>query len=326
VLISSYPHPEALRVEERLRQIYHRSDQSYQLVDRPDEADVILVAALGNEISSADYRRLSVINELISRYPNKSFSLSYRDNPIIFHHGIYESGSSSGLSCRRVAGGAYALSGSVNRSIDADSDLDCAGHDKTYLFSFIGRRSHGCRDRLLSLPFSRRDVLIEDSSAFNLWQSGHEEEKIARERYYHHVLGKSKFSLCPRGAGTGSIRLFESMRLGVAPVIISDGWVRPHGPDWDAFSVTVPEGRLGQLEQMLTQLEPAHQQMGARARQAYAAFFQPEVYFNFLVASCIELMMYPRFPESWLWRSRHAIAGVYAARALGTRLRKRLRA
>ena len=47
--------------------------------------------------------------------------------------------------------------------------------------------------------------------------------------------------LCPRGQGTSSIRLFEAMRMGIAPVIISDKWIGPKGPEWESFAVFVKE-------------------------------------------------------------------------------------
>ena len=37
------------------------------------------------------------------------------------------------------------------------------------------------------------------------------------------------------------MRLFEAMRLGVAPIIASDDWVYPRGPDWSACSVVIKE-------------------------------------------------------------------------------------
>ena len=61
--------------------------------------------------------------------------------------------------------------------------------------------------------------------------------------------------LCPRGEGTSSIRLFESLRMGRPPVIISDQWVPPEGPAWDTFSVRIPERRIHTIPDRLTELE-----------------------------------------------------------------------
>lgn len=61
----------------------------------------------------------------------------------------------------------------------------------------------------------------------------------ARWRRYLESLNDSKFVLCPRGFGTSLWILFEVMKAGRAPVVLSDRWTRPKGPDWDAFSITI---------------------------------------------------------------------------------------
>ncbi len=45
------------------------------------------------------------------------------------------------------------------------------------------------------------------------------------------LRGAGSFS-APRGIGASSVRIFEAMRAGRAPVIISDDWIVPPVGDW----------------------------------------------------------------------------------------------
>jgi hypothetical protein len=48
-----------------------------------------------------------------------------------------------------------------------------------------------------------------------------------RTRHYNEILSDSIFSLCPEGAGPNTLRVWESIAVGVIPVIIADDWVAP---------------------------------------------------------------------------------------------------
>ena len=67
------------------------------------------------------------------------------------------------------------------------------------------------------------------------------------QKFYLSTLLDSRFVLCPRGYGTSSYRLFETMRLGRVPVIISDEWVPPLGPSWLNCSIRISEKRVREL-------------------------------------------------------------------------------
>jgi hypothetical protein len=88
----------------------------------------------------------------------------------------------------------------------------------------------------------------------------------------------AKFSICPRGTGTGSFRLQESMALGRAPVIISDDWVPVTGPRFDQFAIFVKEAELEQLPRILREHEPRWREMGRLAQKAWRQFFDPRHY------------------------------------------------
>jgi hypothetical protein len=93
------------------------------------------------------------------------------------------------------------------------------------------------------------------------------------------------------------MRLFEAMKLGVAPVIISDKWILPKGPDWHKFSLIIRERDIPNLESIVTQNECRYEEMGKAAREAYLSFFSPEVYFDYVVDRCIEIHNNQIIPE-----------------------------
>jgi hypothetical protein len=325
VHISSYTDNEARAVGARLRDLYAVSDRTHTLVEDAERADIILIGGLGNEKGEGEYLREVVNNELIGRYPWKCFTLSYRDAPIVFNRGIYESPVRTLLGSGRVRTGSYAVSGSCNCYVKAYRTGHNGGVPKQYLCSFIGRDSNVVRRRLFGLRFKRKDVFIEDSSEFLFWDCNNAAEKERRERRYFEVLMQSKFALCPRGVGTGSIRLFEAMKCGVAPVIISDDWVWPAGVPWKDCAVSVSEKNVSSIEDVLRAHEDRYAAMGRLAQSAYEGCFAERSYFNYVVANCVEMMQGQRVSEAVYWRLRWVVAGMIRLRRSAGRVLRRIR-
>jgi hypothetical protein len=90
----------------------------------------------------------------------------------------------------------------------------------------------------------------------------------------------SKFVLCPRGDGCGSIRLFEAMELGIAPVILSDRWLPPKGPEWHKFALFVKESDLLNLPHIIESHASEYEERGRLARKAWEEYFSDSVVFN----------------------------------------------
>ena len=139
---------------------------------------------------------------------------------------------------------------------------------KRFLFTFQGGSTSLLRKRLFNLRFNRPDVVIENTSKYYHWDDS-QPDRRDRQRAYAEVLAASHFVLCPRGAGLGSIRFFEAMAAGVAPVLISDGYVLPPGPEWDTFLLRVGERDISRLPELI---EPYVHQAAERGRLAREAF------------------------------------------------------
>jgi len=155
-----------------------------------------------------------------------------------------------------------------------------------HLFSFVGSTtSHPVRRRLMEIDHPRAVLL--DSGAGPGDPGGLTEDEY--QRRYAESLGDSAFVLCPRGGGTASFRLFEAMMLGRAPVIVSDQWLPPVGPDWDSFSVRVGESEVQTIPAALEERADEAAAMGELARAAWLEWFSESVSFHSVIEWCLEL-------------------------------------
>jgi hypothetical protein len=153
---------------------------------------------------------------------------------------------------------------------------------KTLLFSFQGGSTSMLRKRMYRLNFNRSDILIEDTSAYRHWDPD-QQGRERLQRSYAETIAASHFILCPRGAGTGSIRLFEVMQAGVAPVLISDHYPLPPHVPWDKFLIRIAERDIGRLPELIEPLLPSSAERGRLARQTWLDHFAPEHEFDAIV-------------------------------------------
>jgi Exostosin family len=67
------------------------------------------------------------------------------------------------------------------------------------------------------------------------------------------ILRRSVFALCPAGFGRWTFRLAQAVYYGAIPVVVSDGYIKPHARalDWNRFSLSVPEAQLASIPELL---------------------------------------------------------------------------
>jgi hypothetical protein len=178
----------------------------------------------------------------------------------------------------------------------SDSSEDA---EPEFLFSFLGRiRTHPVRKKLLLLDESNTPCLdVEDApkrfSSFDYLKT------------YRALIKRSKFVLCPRGFGASSIRIFETMALGRAPVVISDQWQPPPGIRWDEFCIRIPESEVRGIPATLRGLTSEAPSMGQRARDAYKRHFAPDCFFDRLLSTLLSSRA--AGPGHIAWRSWQAL-------------------
>ena len=153
------------------------------------------------------------------------------------------------------------------------------------------------RADILDCPYNRPDVEVLETTGFMHWKEGIMGTRKAQKDYAD-VLARSHFALCPRGMGFGSIRLFEVMEMGVAPVLMSDRYALPGGPDWDSFLLKIPERDFGRLPELLEPHVPESEERGRLARAAWEQFFMPELIFDNMIDQLCDIRRRRVIPES----------------------------
>lgn len=290
------------RYLERFRELA-RLDRSgrFELVDSPDAADLTLMTDLA--VWGDAWWRLETFSNhplVRGRHPDL-FVYNELDMPWCCYQGLYCSMPRQGFNRFRQRACGYVTIQNPFVAAARGKWAERLGREPKWLFSFAGAKNVPVRARLLGLTHPRG--LLQDSSAFKFYdgqQSG-DEERQERMRRYVETLIDSKFVLCPRGLGTGSVRLFETMALGRVPVILSDGWVAPTGLAWEEFSLRVPEARAAEVPALLEAAEQRWESMAVAARRAYDEWFAPEVMFGRMIDWCLEIRRSAVLPES-VWR------------------------
>ncbi len=270
----------------------------HQLTEDPEAADVILFA----ETYGAGWHFERVRQHPFTRrFREKCFI--YCENPYVipFLPGVY-TGIDRRWASRRTVGGFYLKVSAHDTApfVPPDPSLP-------YLFSFMGSiQTASVRQALPSLEHPR-GFFRETSVDFQRALRGAMEpaERAEYLQRFTDVMRQSKFVLCPRGLSASSIRLFETLRLGRVPVILSDGWVEPPGPAWKEFSLRIPERQVREVPRILEEREDEAVAMGNRARAAWLEWFAEEVAFHRVTEACLALRAERRWPEEWAHWAAH---------------------
>lgn len=118
--------------------------------------------------------------------------------------------------------------------------------DRPILASFVGSTTHPIRNRMTQSCLNDKDIVINIKG----WTPIVQQDQFVA---FVELGNKSIFSLCPRGYGANSFRIYEVMQLGSIPVIITD---RPYLPwtdelDWTEFSVLITEDQIPNIPTIL---------------------------------------------------------------------------
>jgi hypothetical protein len=263
----------------------------HSLTDDAEAADIILFA----EMIGAGMHFHRVRNHpLVKRHREKCFMFCSNAFVIPFLPGVYASVGKRWAS-RRTLGGFH-----VTPLQNEFLSFSPATADLPYLFSFIGSPATAPVRRQLAALRHPRGFFRDTENAFQ--QVLHDRVPQKERRDYHwqfvEVTKASKFVLCPRGLGPATIRLMETMRMGRVPVIIADDWVEPTGPDWERFSVRVPERAVADIPRLLESKEAEAVAMGNLARKEWEDWFSDAAAFHRVVEWCLQIRDRRRLPEA----------------------------
>lgn len=150
------------------------------------------------------------------------------------------------------------------------------GLNKRYLATFLGSiPTHPIRKEMFEK--------LKDKDLF--WIEDVKTNKAAMPRFVE-VTEQSIFTLCPRGYGKTSFRLYEAMQLGSVPVYISDTHWLPFTKflNWEEFCVIIKADLITSLPEILEKLYSSGKWcvMAARAKQVYDEYFCYESCFKWI--------------------------------------------
>jgi len=274
-------------------------------VGTPTEADLILVTGILERDTFRDLRS----NDIWQQFPEKAFGYSEVDNVPSFLHGVYASASRFKGMFNRMQSGSYpGIRGWRQNACSVP--VPFYKNAKEFLFSFIGRKSHPVRKKLFRISWPGKDVLVADlTNEYNHWNDD-VLNRLTFQTQYWETLAKSKFSLCPRGQGASSIRLFETMEVGVAPVVISDSWIPPIGINWKEFTIFIPEKKIHKLYDILKNHESEWMERGKLAEIAHKTRFADEISWDQLMMAIEKIRSSQTIPEKWFVRAKYVIYGI----------------
>jgi hypothetical protein len=263
----------------------------HSLTDNPDSADLIIFVEF---YGGGWYFERVRQHALVRQYREKCFLFCSNPFVIPFLPGVY-TGIEKRWASARTRPGFYLGRGKNEFTVHIP-----ASHDLPYLFSFMGAaRNAPVRQKLVSLSHPRS--FFQDTTAdFDrvLHRKMDPRERQDYDRRYAEVIKASKFTLCPRGLSASSIRVFETMRMGRVPVILSDDWIPPLGPTWEEFAIQVRERDFARIPGLLEEREAEAVEMGERARQEWERWFSDEVLFHRLLELCLDIRKKRKIPEA----------------------------
>lgn len=109
------------------------------------------------------------------------------------------------------------------------------------------------------------------------WRNGNLTDPVL-ESEYNELLGRSRFSLCPKGAGPGTIRFWESLKCGSIPILISDSVILPSDWDWSKTILRIPEKSIfterNVIERYAYSVSPSKEiEMRKNCKEAFAKYY-----------------------------------------------------
>jgi hypothetical protein len=221
---------------------------------------------------------------------------SQADDPLLWAPGVFASVSNRRAPVAAFRGGFYVYPTHYSEP-DFGTALEPQAYtDRNLLWTFVGSVASypAVRAPLVSLADKRaltRDTTNDTAEWNRRWTFSGNAACVRRGvlRNYADSLHSAKFVVCPRGVGTSSVRLFEAMRAGRAPVIISDEWLAPPLVDWESCAIQLRERDLHHLPAMLRERETDAGELGARARKIWEERYSPQTMLNTLVESCLDI-------------------------------------
>jgi hypothetical protein len=257
--------------------------------DEPGAAEIVIYPVPLWHDRGAPRRLHALRPDVLARM----FLFSQDDSPVLWAPGVFASAPANHPDTARARGGFYVYH--THYEPEHAALLAPRPHaEAEYLWSFVGSVATcpQVRGALIALADGR--ALAIDTADWNRhhrWQfegpgrAGRSEAL----RSYAETLHRAKFVVCPRGEGLSSVRMFEAMRVGRCPVIVSDSWTAPPFVDWESCAIRVAQRDLRHLPAILREREQDAVALGREARVVWERRYSPATMLDTLVQSCLDI-------------------------------------
>jgi hypothetical protein len=149
--------------------------------------------------------------------------------------------------------------------------------------------------KLVSSRLVSPNFILREHSAFHaskgLMAENVEQEYVEnfRRQYFDNIVG-SDYTLCARGNGNFSFRLYETLALGRIPIFIDTDCALPleNQIDWQRYCVWVDEKQIGRIDKIVKEFhdrlnKQQFEQLQKDCRQLWEEYLRPEGFFSRLV-------------------------------------------
>jgi hypothetical protein len=153
--------------------------------------------------------------------------------------------------------------------------LICAEHpnkniiNKKYKVTFCGRITHGIREKIFFNLKSQKDYFLYETLSNKF--------SDIDTQIFRYLINNSIFTLCPRGYGPTSFRLYESIQMKSIPIYVSDEFWLPYEKEieWNKFSLCINENQISSIPQIIDNIikEKKHEQMIEIGQRIYEKYF-----------------------------------------------------
>lgn len=169
--------------------------------------------------------------------------------------------------------------GGNSQHIDVPIPLTCGPHDvdpdgpvRSIPISFVGSLTHRLRLEMAQSINGKFGVFLSVAE----WTDSVSQDRVD---LFKEITRRSIFSLCPRGYGATSYRLYEAMQLGAIPVYLSDKHLLPWSDevDWSQFCVVAGANDTQRILSMTLEMKESDvRRMQDKLRDAWRDHFSVE--------------------------------------------------
>ena len=143
---------------------------------------------------------------------------------------------------------------------------------------YLGRNTHKIREELLKI--------YQHLDGYELINYFGTSASKKDNKLFRKLTSQSIFTLCPRGYGPTSFRLYESINLGSIPIYISDDFILPFQDkvDWDKLALLIKLEDIGSIHKKVEKIlnNNKHIEMLNYGKECNVKYFNMEYTSNYI--------------------------------------------